>query len=150
MSPARMHDQRPNTPRSEEEQERLSNDMYYQRRITTSIFCGNCGYNLKTLPVIHACPECGNEYNSRPLKMHGVFLPHTVEFPFGDIVVSALSVFFTTLIAIRAFSPVNPDIVLIALGFLALTTYLVIRLFGRLSLYIKGVRVARHIDEYED
>ena len=58
---------------SENELDRLADEMYLDRRIAHSVYCGECGYNLRTLPYAGRCPECGGEYNARPLIMKGIF-----------------------------------------------------------------------------
>ena len=63
------------------ELDHMADDIYLNRRITGSIFCEECGYNLKTLPYVHRCPECGCDYNARPLTMKGIFLPRNFDFP---------------------------------------------------------------------
>lgn len=72
-------------PLSSSELDRLAEDQYKDRLITGSVYCGECGYNLKSLPYRHRCPECGNEYNARPLRQTGIFNPHEGDFPFGDL-----------------------------------------------------------------
>jgi len=72
-------------PLSEEDRERLADDIYSDRRITGSIYCGRCGYDLHSLPYIYQCPECGQAYNARPLSMKGIFLPHHAEPPIREI-----------------------------------------------------------------
>lgn len=49
--------------------------MQSDRRIISDAYCGRCGYNLRTLPYIYSCPECGNPYNARPLTLRGIFVP---------------------------------------------------------------------------
>ena len=83
------------------ELERLADDMYRDRRITGSVYCGRCGYNLKTLPYLYICPECGNQYNARPLKMKGIFSPHEMSIPFRDMLTT---VFFAGVTALFAYS----------------------------------------------
>lgn len=60
---------------SESDLERIADDTWKDRRITSPTFCSKCGYNLRTLPYVHTCPECGGPYNARPLVMKGIFLP---------------------------------------------------------------------------
>ena len=71
------------------ELDRMADDIYLNRRIIGSIFCEKCGYNLKTLPYVHRCPECGSDYNARPLTMKGIFFPGNYDFP-GSRMTSAL------------------------------------------------------------
>lgn len=71
-----------------------SEDFYpdgSMRRMDRSLFCGKCGYNLRTLPYAGRCPECGNEYNARTLKMRGILIPQTVRFPTSDLVAFVLA-----------------------------------------------------------
>ena len=68
------------------ELERLSAELYADRIIVTSLYCAQCGYNLRTLPYVYRCPECGSDYNARALKMDGIFFPDLGFFPFGDLV----------------------------------------------------------------
>lgn len=65
--------------------DRLSDDIFKDRRISGSVYCGKCGYNLRTLPYLYQCPECGNDYNARPLVMKGVFLPQQIPVPWIDM-----------------------------------------------------------------
>jgi len=66
-------------------EDQLSDDVFKDRRISATVFCGKCGYNLRTLPYLYQCPECGNEYNARPLVMKGVFLPQRTPAPWIDM-----------------------------------------------------------------
>ncbi len=68
-----------------DELEKLAEDSFKDRRIGGTIYCGGCGYNLKTLPYLYQCPECGQEYNARPLVMKGIFLPQNTSPPFVDM-----------------------------------------------------------------
>lgn len=72
-------------PLSEEDREQLADDIYSDRLITGSLYCSKCGYDLRTLPYIYQCPECGQEYNARALSMKGIFLPHHAEPPYRQI-----------------------------------------------------------------
>lgn len=68
---------------SSDELDRMSEDIYKDRRVRTSTYCGKCGYNLKTLPYSYTCPECGNPYNARPLSMKGILVPDGSESAVG-------------------------------------------------------------------
>ena len=70
--------------------ERIAAETYTDRRIRSSVYCGRCGYNLRHLPYIYQCPECGQEYNARPLSMKGIFSPHDVYFPAFDVAILVL------------------------------------------------------------
>ncbi len=81
-----------------DELQRLSEEIYTDRRITMSTYCARCGHNLLTLPYIYNCPECGNRYNARPLVLEGIFTPDLLRFPFstlfGAVVAGGGSVLF--------------------------------------------------------
>ena len=72
--------------------ERLADDTLKGRILLSSTYCERCGYNLRTLPYVYTCPECGNQYNARPLKMKGIFQPHTTRVPVGDVAAGVFSV----------------------------------------------------------
>lgn len=60
---------------TESDLEKIADDTWKDRRITSPTYCSRCGYNLRTLPYVHRCPECGNPYNARVLVMQGIFVP---------------------------------------------------------------------------
>ena len=60
--------------------------------ITEALYCGECGYQLKMLPHVGRCPECGNRYKARGTETEGIFNPHSAEFPAFDIVAGLASV----------------------------------------------------------
>ncbi len=61
------------------------------RIITHSVYCENCGFNLRYATYVGICNECGSPYNARPLKMKGIFLPGSARFPTGDILVALIA-----------------------------------------------------------
>ena len=65
--------------------DRVADDIDKDRRISSTIYCGKCGYDLRTLPYLYQCPECGNDYNARPLVMKGVFMPVRTPVPWIDM-----------------------------------------------------------------
>ena len=64
----------------------------HTRRVVleTDLFCGKCGYNLRTLSIFGRCPECGNEYDARPIRMEGLLLGQDIGFPFEEILGAVL------------------------------------------------------------
>jgi hypothetical protein len=91
-----------------DELDRLSDDTYKDRRITGSIYCGRCGYNLKTLPYVYVCPECGNHYNARPLSMRGIFSPYEVSLPIRDVAAALVCLGGAVTLAVVAFQTAVP------------------------------------------
>jgi len=82
--------------------DRLADDIYKDRRLTASTYCGHCGYNLRTLPYVYTCPECGSPYNARPLKMTGIFLPQQRIFPFDDLASALVLTAAASFLIVRA------------------------------------------------
>ena len=93
---------------SGDELARLSDEVYRDSKIRTSLYCAKCGYNLRTLPFVHRCPECGNEYNARPLNMVGIFVPHHAYFPFGDGAATVFCLVAMLLIAVGSVVVIPP------------------------------------------
>ncbi len=106
---------------SRHELEELSDDTYRDRRIKESTFCGRCGYNLRTLPFVYRCPECGNAYNARPLKMKGIFFPHAVYPPVKEIVATAFCGVIAVLLLISAIKPLDEGRLVFGVVFTAIT-----------------------------
>lgn len=63
----------------------LERQLLTRRMIADNLFCGNCGYNLRTRPTIGICPECGHEYDARPVSMQGILLDDDISFPFAEL-----------------------------------------------------------------
>ena len=132
-----------------DELERLADDAYKERRIGGTVYCGGCGYNLKTLPYLYQCPECGQEYNARPLIMKGIFLPLNITPPFADmaaVVFCGPIAFFLIDGATQPFEPAG-----FTLGVLA--AILTVVYFGicirRWRTMIKTRIILHRIDRYE-
>ncbi len=67
------------------------------RWFETSTFCGSCGYNLKTLPRVGRCPECGGGYDGRVREMKNILVPESLVLPWGDIMASAIGLTLSAL-----------------------------------------------------
>ncbi len=61
------------------------------RLMTKSVICDQCGYQLRGLPFVGRCPECGNSYSVRGIKTEGIFVPESAEFPASDLVAGLAS-----------------------------------------------------------
>jgi hypothetical protein len=81
----------------------LSEELYLDARIGTSLYCGRCGYNLRNLPRIYVCPECGGRYDATPLRMRGIFSTERGYFPFGDALAVAISAVSAVIVGLSAF-----------------------------------------------
>ena len=134
-----------------EELERIADDIDADRTIMSSLYCGRCGYNLRSLPFIHACPECGNRYNARPLKMEGIFLPRTALFPAGDIVSFLFCTFVAVAIMIVGVKDQAPGWIPLGLPFVVLSILFSRRAFTQLGRCLRfrsvGKRIERELDE---
>ncbi len=67
-------------------QQEIPDGVDPEKQITQNLYCGSCGFNLRYARFVGRCSECGNVYNARPLKMEGIFLPHSIRFPLVDMV----------------------------------------------------------------
>jgi len=130
---------------SNSELDRYADDAYKDRRITTSVYCGNCGYNLRTLPYRYKCPECGQEYNARPRTMKGIYAPQDTDIPFGDIASAAFCGFAVFILARNAFTPIDPWRIVFAVVFVIFTVMFLSRAYDRLGELMKARRVAKRI-----
>jgi hypothetical protein len=135
---------------SRAELERLAEDILANRIIVGNIYCAGCGYNLRTLPFAGRCPECGAEYNARPLKMQGIFDARLVEFPAGDIFAALVTIGLGTILVLGGLNPLAQWRIFFGLVSLVLGGF-----FAR-SGWIRAVRflhlrgIARNIERSED
>ena len=90
---------------SRAELDRLAEDILADRVIVGNVYCGRCGYNLRTLPYTGRCPECGSNYNARALRMRGIFDSRLVEFPAGDIFAALLTLALGAWLFLTGISP---------------------------------------------
>lgn len=137
-------------PLGSEELERLSDEVYSFRRISASTYCSRCGYNLRTLPYVYTCPECGQAYNARPLHMKGIFLPSDHEPPGGQVVMMlfwfALAL-LTVICAVAAPSRWNWAMLVIGVLFLVTGVGQLMHVLRQLRRYRLARDIARRIEE---
>lgn len=133
-----------------DELDRIADDIYTDRLITTSVYCGGCGYNLRTLPYVYTCPECGNKYNARPRKMKGIFNPHAVSFPVRDVLLTFGSAFGALVFGSAGVRAPNVASALFA-GFFAIMAALSAReAYVGLGRFIKAFSIIRRIEAEEE
>lgn len=126
--------------------DRLADEQYSQRRISNSTYCDNCGYNLRSLPYAYTCPECGNEYNARPLKMIGIFEPYMVEFPFGDIVATVLCGAIGGSMIYGSASQLQSPRLLFGIAIAVMSLVFSVKSFRRMLRYLKARSITRRIE----
>jgi hypothetical protein len=134
---------------SEQDRERHADDMYTDRRITGTVYCGSCGYDLRTLPYIYRCPECGQEYNARPLKMEGIFMPHMAEVPTREALLGTIFAVGGVVLILSGMNP--PDIWRLLFGLiLLLGSASELRLgLTKLRGFLLALRIRRRIERDE-
>ncbi len=135
---------------SQSELERLADDTYRGRIITGSVFCNECGYNLRTLPYVYTCPECGNQYNARPLVMKGIFQPYAAEIPWGDMFAAVFCVGGAVTALVDATNPINCTRVAVAAALIFLAFLFASRASGGFRRLAKARGIARRIASEEN
>ena len=93
---------------SNDQLEKMADDAYKNRKIATSTYCGKCGYNLRTLPYVYVCPECGSAYNARPLAMKGIFVNEQLRLPVREFFLAAVMGALAAVFAVSGVRPTNP------------------------------------------
>lgn len=135
---------------SSDEAEKLADDMLANRRIGHSVYCGQCGYNLRMATYLGRCTECGNEYNARPTVMKGIFWPHDVRFPISDILLSGLCLLMGAAIIRSGINPVS-DWAIFGGSIFAILGLLYLReVYRKLKKYIATRGLLKRINAEED
>lgn len=135
---------------TKEELDRLADDDYKGRRLHRSTFCGKCGYNLRTLPYVYTCPECGNQYNARPRSMEGIFSPSDAKFPINDVAASMVFSAFGIVLIWSGVSPTIKWLVVAGIAFCLLAAFCAWRSWGRISRLAHATIIARRIAEEDE
>ncbi len=130
--------------------ERLADDAYGDRLISSATFCGQCGYNLRTLPYIYNCPECGQAYNARPLKMKGIFVPIHLTFPIMNLVSTVFSGLMAAMIFNMGWQPKDPTVFIFAAIFAVFAIIYAARWIGQLKDFVNYRRIISKIEEEEE
>lgn len=134
---------------SKRELEQLADEQYKGRQIANSIYCSECGYNLKTLPYQYQCPECGNEYYARLPMMKGIYFYDNIKLPLGDIFSALFFLIACLLVMPWAFNPVNFVVLVITLFLDVMTLLYGFRAYHKFIRYLRFRAIARHIASQE-
>ena len=137
-------------PLSERDREELADDIIKDRRIPTSTYCGNCGYNLKTLPRSYQCPECGSEYRARMPRMKGIYLPHANSPPAGEVVALLVFAVVSGSLLVAAWNSKSTGYVATAIVFAAITLTIAVVVVVRTKRFLRTSRLARQIERQQD
>ena len=137
-------------PLSERDREELADDIIKDRRIAISTYCGNCGYNLKTLPRSYHCPECGSEYRARTPQMKGIYLAHENSPPLGEAVAAVLFAVVSGVLVVGAWNSKSGGYWVAAMIFAAITLAFVVAFVVRMIRFLHTVRLARQIERQQE
>ena len=132
------------------ELERLADEMYKDRRITGPVYCGVCGYCLRTLPYRYRCPECGGDYNARPLKLTGIFTPHETQIPFREMGASIVCVLCAMVLGYTAFGARDYFRIGFAVVFVVFAFMFGLQAYARLVRCIRAAEISRRIAAEEE
>ena len=130
---------------SSEELDQQAEDVYNDRRITRSVYCGRCGYNLRTLPHCYTCPECGSGFNARPLSMTGIFMPHEAHIPFLDTAAAIACALSAVVFGFIASGTRDGLRIGLAAVFLILAVMFASRAYARFLRFVRAVDISRRI-----
>jgi predicted RNA-binding Zn-ribbon protein involved in translation (DUF1610 family) len=134
-------------PLSSRELDALAEDIYRDRRISAPTYCDACGYNLKTLPYVYTCPECGQSYNARPMVMKGIFVAYEAVFPFLDCVATAICALAATWLSWKGLPAKDVPSLTLAAVLVLLTLALLNRCINRFHRFNVARRITAGIEE---
>jgi len=133
-----------------DELDRMADEDLKDRVIRRSMYCGACGYNLRGLPHIHVCPECGNSYNARSRRRFGIFEPQQAEFPGPEIAGFLIFAVVTTVITWQGVVDKSKSYCLAGIGFGIVAILFLGRVWRRMSKLANAKLIALRIAEQEE
>lgn len=137
---------------SYDELDRMADDTFKKGAITGNVYCGNCGYNLHTLPYVYRCPECGNQYSARRLRWKGIFRHEDMVLPVTDIFLTLVFLAITFGVTWHALtlSPLSYVWLGFAAGVGAVALVSAFRTQRKLDGFWKSRAIARQIEKQEE
>ncbi|MBI1827569.1 MAG: hypothetical protein HY287_01770 [Planctomycetes bacterium] len=133
-----------------DELDRLVDEDFKNRVIQQSTYCAECGYNLRGLPFLYSCPECGNSYNARPRGRFGIFEPQQAEFPIHDILGVAIFAGIAAFILWDGVAEKSTPYCLAGIGFAMAGLFFLARTWRRMGSLARARKIAMCIAEQED
>jgi hypothetical protein len=133
-----------------DELERIADQEAAGNTLAHDVYCGVCGYNLRTLPYVGLCPECGGIYNARPLKMQGIYLAGTHEIPYLEGITAALFLIFAGGFLSQGIIPYSSTKVFFGLVCAACGVIGGLKTWAKLQLYLTFRQVERRVESDED
>jgi len=105
---------------------------------------------LRTLPYIHQCPECGQEYNARPLVMKGIFVPSMADPPVYEAIMGPVFAAGAVLLVVSGVQ--TRDIWRLVIGAaLAAGSYVELTQgWAKLKKFRVAIRIQRRIEREEE
>lgn len=97
-----------------DDRHQIENEVLAGTRLGHNIFCKSCGYNLRTLPYVGLCTECGSEYNAHALSMKGIFLADRPPVPIPEMLGFVICGTGAVSLLESALNPYIPEAVLLA------------------------------------
>jgi len=91
------------------------------------------------------CPECGQEYNARPLVHRGILCPGMTPFPLGDILSTLLCAVVAIHVAGRCLEPINWGFFFFVVPLFLLVILLAHRAVRNTGAYLHTRRIERRI-----
>lgn len=128
----------------------MEDELWASERIHHTLYCGTCGYNLRTLPYTGLCPECGQRYNARPLKMEGIFLPQNMELPVLDVLAMGIGLFFSAMFIGDSIAPYDSGRMFIGIVALTLTLLYAHRSWSKIAVYMKSRAILKEIESADE
>jgi len=130
--------------------ERIAESADADRKILHSLYCANCGFNLRYRKFVDRCPECNSPYNARPTVLMGIFRPDDAVFPGRDIPLILIALGLGAWILAGAFRPVNDWLILIGGGLAAVGLRYSWMKFGEIRRFYRCWCVRQRIKREEE
>lgn len=130
--------------------ERFEEELHSDGRIHHSVHCANCGYSLRLQRYTGRCPECGKEYNARPLHMRNIFQADSDPFPVFGVSVVVSWTALTVWMIVGALTSRNSGLLFFGLIFLVMCGFMGAVELRKVRKTLHAYRISRRVAESED
>ncbi len=124
--------------------------MLSEQQLKYSVYCATCGYNLRHASYVGRCPECGSDYNARPLKLENIFVEGALRFPSSEVFIGLFCTLIGGWLVPGAINPVSFLMLPIAVIMVLIGLAHLVTAYRRFIKYLRYRSILKRSQEEKD